>query len=351
MVWQAIHPFRWEMTLVQTCTVCGQSKEAAEFGFRNRATGRRHRRCKTCVAEYGRKHYAANRTIYVTRNNQRSRTQTLELKTRVQQYLLEHPCVECGVAEPLLLDFDHVDRATKRKSINKLVRQAYSWQAVEAEIEKCQVRCANCHRRRTAVQFAWEKLTYALGDGAKETVSVFKVRSHLRRPGRPGTSASVTRVLSAQIIAAGFRVCGWCGAAKLAEQFHLRKKETGERHSICGECFAAYRQEHYRLNREAYVQRNARIQRERGRMWSRRVWEFLCTHPCVDCGESDPIVLECDHIDPTGKRETVGYLARGGYPWATVLAELGKCEIRCANCHRKRTALQFDWLKLRPPSA
>jgi hypothetical protein len=57
-------------------------------------------------------------------------------------------------------------------------------------------------------------------------------------------------------------------------------------------------------------------------------------------------VLEFDHIDRSLKRQTVGFLARSGYPWPTVEAELAKCEVRCANCHRRRTAVQFDWPKL-----
>jgi hypothetical protein len=144
---------------MQTCTGCGQNKEADAFGFRNKATGRRHRLCKTCVAEYGRKHYAVNRSIYISRNNRRSRAHTLTLKMQVCEFLLKHPCVDCGLADPLLLDFDHVDPAKKRKTIYELVHQAYSWSAVQAEINKCQVSCANCHRRRTALQFGWPKLS------------------------------------------------------------------------------------------------------------------------------------------------------------------------------------------------
>jgi hypothetical protein len=68
--------------------------------------------------------------------------------------------------------------------------------------------------------------------------------------------------------------------------------------------------------------------------------------PCVDCGEQDPVVLDFDHVDPNHKRQTVSFLARSGYPWATVMAEVDKCQIRCANCHRRRTAIQFDWPKV-----
>jgi hypothetical protein len=97
----------------------------------------------------------------------------------------------------------------------------------------------------------------------------------------------------------------------------------------------AYRREHYRRYREQYIQRNARVSKERGHQWSRRLWDFLLAHACVDCGETNPIVLEFDHLDSTTKLGHVGSLARAGYSWSTVLAELEKCEVRCANCHRK----------------
>jgi CubicO group peptidase (beta-lactamase class C family) len=35
------------------------------------------------------------------------------------------------------------------------------------------------------------------------------------------------------------------------------------------------------------------------------------------------------------------------YAWANIQEEIAKSDVRCANCHRRRTALQFDWPKLR----
>jgi hypothetical protein len=160
MVWQANHLFHRETTFVNTCTVCGETKEIEAFGFRSKAAGRRHRACKACMAAYGRLHYGANRTVYVRRNTGQSRARTLALKPQVWSYLAEHPCVDCGEVDALVLEFDHVDPAKKRKTIHKLVHQAYSWAAVAAEIQQCEVRCANCHRRRTAAQFVWAKLHF-----------------------------------------------------------------------------------------------------------------------------------------------------------------------------------------------
>ena len=50
------------------------------------------------------------------------------------------------------MEFDHRDRATKLKEVSTLVRHAHSWGLVLREIDKCDVRCANCHRKKTAAE-------------------------------------------------------------------------------------------------------------------------------------------------------------------------------------------------------
>jgi hypothetical protein len=57
-------------------------------------------------------------------------------------------CVDCGLDELPALDFDHV--GIKRESVVSLARGGCSLERLIAEIEECKVRCANCHRRRTA---------------------------------------------------------------------------------------------------------------------------------------------------------------------------------------------------------
>jgi hypothetical protein len=70
----------------------------------------------------------------------------------------------------------------------------------------------------------------------------------------------------------------------------------------------------------------------------------LLANSCVDCGESDVCVLEFDHVRGR-KRRTVSELVRDGVAPAVLLAEIGKCEVRCANCHRRKTARDFSWMR------
>jgi hypothetical protein len=62
---------------------------------------------------------------------------------------------------------------------------------------------------------------------------------------------------------------------------------------------------------------------------------YLDEHPCVDCDETDPLELEFDHLRDKEFAISSGFRERN---WESVLEEIGKCEVVCANCHRRRTA-------------
>jgi hypothetical protein len=71
------------------------------------------------------------------------------LAERVNAIKLASGCVDCGYnAHPAALDFDHVGPAEKIDNVSRLIRLR-SWEVIEAEIAKCEVVCANCHRIRT----------------------------------------------------------------------------------------------------------------------------------------------------------------------------------------------------------
>jgi hypothetical protein len=60
------------------------------------------------------------------------------------------PCMDCGVSYPYyVMDFDHRDPATKEFNISRAVGHGYSLARFVAELDKCDVVCANCHRERT----------------------------------------------------------------------------------------------------------------------------------------------------------------------------------------------------------
>ena len=74
-----------------------------------------------------------------------------------------------------------------------------------------------------------------------------------------------------------------------------------------------------------------------------KLFEFLSLKECIDCGEKDPIVLDFDHKNPSKKFKPISNMLSGHYSWESLLKEIKKCEIRCANCHRRRTYIQFKF--------
>jgi hypothetical protein len=64
----------------------------------------------------------------------------------------------------------------------------------------------------------------------------------------------------------------------------------------------------------------------------------------VDCGESDPAVLEFDHVR-TGVTRIADLITRGR-PAAEIEAEIACCVVRCANCHRRVTAQRAGWIRV-----
>jgi len=69
---------------------------------------------------------------------------------------------------------------------------------------------------------------------------------------------------------------------------------------------------------------------------TRKSVEYLSSHPCVDCGQSDPLVLDYDHITGTKARD-VSQMIQAPVKWQKIAEEIKKCAVRCANCHRRRT--------------
>ena len=143
------------------CCRCGEYKELAEFNFKNRATGVLHTFCRGCQHAWNRAHYQRNKATYIANARRNTAVYQSENLRRLMDYLLKHPCIDCGERDPVVLDFDHRDPSMKRMEVSVLLQRAAGWSTIETEIAKCDVRCANCHRRRTAIQRGYRKLALA----------------------------------------------------------------------------------------------------------------------------------------------------------------------------------------------
>jgi hypothetical protein len=124
-------------------------KAVSDFAWRGRARGQRDNMCRPCRSAYHREHYLANKQRYVDQARTRKQALRRERTTYLLGYFALHPCTDCGEDDPVVLEFDHLGADTKCFDIGQALSYR-KWQSILDEIEKCEVVCANCHRRRTA---------------------------------------------------------------------------------------------------------------------------------------------------------------------------------------------------------
>jgi hypothetical protein len=138
--------------------------------------------------------------------------------------------------------------------------------------------------------------------------------------------------------------CSRCDTTKQEDEFGWKFRDRGVRDCWCRPCRSDYHRWHYRQNKARYKAQAARRRREVKLERTRWLLDYFADHPCTDCGEGDPIVLEFDHL-----RDKELAMARAivDCSWETFLAEIEKCEIVCANCHRRRTAARGGFLRHR----
>ena len=136
--------------------------------------------------------------------------------------------------------------------------------------------------------------------------------------------------------------CSRCRKSKPIEEFNWKYKDRRIRHSSCRDCTRKSTKSHYDNHKDRYKGRATDHTREKRKSHCAKIVEYLKIHPCVDCGENDPIVLQFDHVRGK-KKDSVGRMASGAYAWSTIQTEIDKCEVRCANCHTRRTAKQCGW--------
>lgn len=77
-----------------------------------------------------------------------------ENENKLINYLKDKECADCGESDIVVLEFDHVK--DKEYGISQMMSK-FNWRRIEEEIEKCEIVCANCHKKRTASQFGWYK--------------------------------------------------------------------------------------------------------------------------------------------------------------------------------------------------
>lgn len=133
------------------CTKCNEEKLESDFFFRDKKLNTRRGDCKSCSTNRFKSYYLLNKR----KHQQRCKEFRLKSREFVNGYLKERNCKDCGNSDIRVLEFDHL--RDKKKDISTMLNGS-SIATIKAEIEKCEVVCANCHRIRTSISQQWNKI-------------------------------------------------------------------------------------------------------------------------------------------------------------------------------------------------
>lgn len=127
------------------CTKCKRRKSLKLFNKKGAGvTGR----CKKCLGDDYRAAYANK-----PERRQQVKNAVARYKVQIGEFIVElkrgKPCVDCGNIYPhYVMDFDHC-RGKKLMNLSSAVRVCWARDKILAEVAKCDLVCANCHRERT----------------------------------------------------------------------------------------------------------------------------------------------------------------------------------------------------------
>lgn len=132
------------------CIDCKLELELEFFSYRNKLKNIYRNECKKCFSnKYSKKHYKINNDKY--KLNKLTRKE--KNKEFLKDYLSDKYCIDCGNTDWRVLEFDHV-RGDKVDGVFRLgISRGFSTKKLLEEIEKCEIRCYNCHRIVTYNRF------------------------------------------------------------------------------------------------------------------------------------------------------------------------------------------------------
>jgi hypothetical protein len=138
--------------------------------------------------------------------------------------------------------------------------------------------------------------------------------------------------------------CNHCQEWKDPEEFNWRYKALGIRNPACRDCQHAFNKDYYEGDAKERHLQQVKERTEAARDAAREfVYQYLLSHPCEVCRETDPRVLEFHHVGQ--KDMTVTRMVSGGWSIARIQKEISRCRVLCSNCHRRITVEERGWFR------
>lgn len=131
---------------MKKCSKCKEIKPLDEFNNKTSTKDGKQPLCRLCSKATYKNYYdnTPKEKARLLANN----AAALALATEEVNKRKDKPCVDCGIKyPPYVMDFDHIGTDKQFNVSDALNRK--SVRLILAEIEKCELVCANCHRIRT----------------------------------------------------------------------------------------------------------------------------------------------------------------------------------------------------------
>lgn len=115
-----------------------------------------------------------------------------------------------------------------------------------------------------------------------------------------------------------------------------KEEPRDKKHSYCKKCHSLYMANYYKMNPS-----KALAPRIKRKQIIKDIKNKAKDIPCADCGiKYPPYVMDFDHQED--KEYEIASLSSRFISIEKVLAEIAKCDVVCANCHRKRTFDRYE---------
>lgn len=138
----------------------GHAYDEVNTFWQVRYNGHKTAGCRTCrkarlkaKSPYHTERMRAWRAANPERSNRNWTQQRLRKKKWLEHYKLERGCSRCPEHDPVCLDFHHRNPYEKEMTISLGIARA-SLHRLQNEIAKCDILCANCHRKLHAAERA-----------------------------------------------------------------------------------------------------------------------------------------------------------------------------------------------------
>lgn len=138
--------------MTKVCSRCKEDKQLSDFNKKSKDSFQSQ--CRACQKETRHEFYIQNKAKYVDKTSEFKELRRRINYKYIKSYLESHPCIDCGNKDIQVLEFDHI--RDKLKAISYGVAN-WSLVKLKEEIDKCVVRCANCHRKKTQKQLGFAR--------------------------------------------------------------------------------------------------------------------------------------------------------------------------------------------------